>query len=176
MNKILKFAAFFILSLLFIQDISAQKPAETEDEYEKTYQRRIRQERLFGVYIPKDLTETFIELNRKIDKTNQAKLKAMPEEEAEKKLFFSLGRWIIHNWGFYGGSRLSEYMKTQFNVHHPDDMAAFIIMAYHRNLNRKSLDIKELVEHFEAKKAKELEERKSKQTILFEEKRVRPKE
>jgi hypothetical protein len=162
-----------ILSFLIPSSISAQKPPENDAEFEKTYKRRIRQEQLFRVYIPKDLTQAFIELNRKIDKESRAKFIAIPEEVAERKLFFSLGRWIIHNWGFYGGSRLSEYMKTQFDVHHPEDMASFIIIAYHRNLKREPLNIKQLVEYFAEKKAKEKAAQHAKGKVIFEETRTR---
>ncbi len=166
-------SSLLILSFLLPTSLSAQKPPENDAEFEKAYKRRIRQEQLFGVYIPKDLTQAFIELNRKIDKESQAKFKAIPELEAERKLFFSLGRWIIHNWGFYGGSRLSEYMKTQFDVHHPEDMASFIIIAYHRNLKREPLNIKQLVEYFAEKKAKEKAAQQAKGKVIFEETRKR---
>ena len=173
-SKELGFLSFLlILSFLLPSSLSAQKPPENDAEFEKTYKRRIRQEQLYGVYIPKDLTQAFIELNRKIDKESQAKFKAVPEKVAERKLFFSLGRWIIHNWGFYGGSRLSEYMKTQFDIHHPEDMASFIIIAYHRNLKREPLNIKQLVEYFAEKKAKEKAAQQAKGEVIFEETRKR---
>lgn len=162
---------FFIS--LFTNDLTAQKPPTNDEEFEKAYKRRIRQEQLYGVYIPKDLTEVFIELNRKIDTESKAKFKALPENEAERKLYFSLGRWIIHNWGFYGGSRLSEYMNKQFNIHHPEKMASFIIIAYHRNLRRTPLEIKQLVTHFAEKKAKEEEARKKRGTVIYEETKKR---
>ena len=38
-------------------------------------------------------------------------------------------------------------------------MADFIVVAYHRHLNKKSLDAKELVEFFQERRKKEKEER-----------------
>lgn len=163
------FSLFFILST----QIHAQKPAESEEEYEKAYQRRIRQERLFNVYIPKDLTDAFVELNKRIDNKNKEVLRQLTEEEVERKLFFSLGRWVVHNWGFYGGSRLSEYMKTNFDVHHPEQMATFILIAYHRNLKREPLNIKQLVEQFAERKKAEEAKRKEKSQVIHQEVRKR---
>lgn len=166
---------FYLLSVIcfLLTDLSAQRPPQNDAEFEKAYERRIRQEQLHGVYIPKDLADVFVQLNRKIDKESQVAFRSMSEEDAVNKLYFSLGRWIIHNWGFYGGSRLSAYMKRSFDVHHPEDMAAFLIIAYHRNLNRNPLEIKQLIEFFREKKAKDEEARRAKGTVIHEETRQR---
>lgn len=166
----------FLLLLLpfFTFDLAAQKPPETADEYEKAYQRRIRQELIRGVYIPKDIGDAFAQLNRLTDKESRAKFKSIPENIAVRKLHFSLGRWLIVNWGFYEGSRLTVWLN-QVGLFHPDDMARFVITTYHRNLNRKSLDVKELVEQLLDARAKMEEEQKKKssKTILSEETRKR---
>lgn len=155
--------------------LSAQKPPESLEEYEKAYEYRIRQEYLYGVYIPKDLTDAFIQLNKLIDEPSKQKFKSIDEEEATRKLFFSLGRWISHNWGFYGGSRLSHFLKG-LGLSHPDDMASFVIITYHRNLNRKPLEVRPLVEKFKAERLKEQEERRKQGDVIFEETRIRGKE
>jgi hypothetical protein len=162
------------IGLIFLQcvPLQAQKPAENLDEYEKTYQWRIRQDVLYGVYIPADLAEAFIELNRKIDADSKERFKSLPEEEAADRLFFSLGRWIIHNWGFYGGSRLSHYLR-EIGIYHPEDMARFIIITYHRNLHRNPLAVKELVEDFHAKAEQERQERLQEGDVIYEETRQR---
>ena len=156
-------------TVVFGQD---QKPPETENEYEKAYQRRIQQELLHNVYIPKDLADAFIQLNKLIDPASKMKYKTMPEEEAVKKLYFSFGRWIIHNWGFYGGSRLSHHLKS-IGLHHPDDMSKFIMITYHRNLNRQKLRAKDLVEDFQAARKKEYDNRLKNGTIIHTETRKR---
>ena len=150
--------------------VSAQKPPETREEFEQAYDYRILQEYLYGVYIPADLTDAFIQLNKLIDEESKQKFKDLPEEEACRLLFFSMGRWIVYNWGFYGGSRLSHFIKG-VGVTHPEDMAQFIMILYHRNLNRKPLDVKDLVEGFQLKRKTEAEEKRKSGTILFEETR-----
>ena len=144
------------------------QPPQTKEEFEKQYQKRIQQEVLDGVYIPADLTDAFVQLNKLIDPESKAKFKAMAEEDAVHKLYFSFGRWIIHNWGFYGGSRLSHHIRD-LGITFPEDMAAFIILSYHRNLNRKELKIKEQVTYYQEKIKKEQEERLEKGKVIHEE-------
>ncbi|MCP3931573.1 MAG: hypothetical protein GY705_21010 [Bacteroidetes bacterium] len=165
---------FILFFFFFVPAFSQQKPAETAAEFEKAYKWRIRQERLEDVYIPRDLTEVFLELNRLTDKESKIKFKNIPEEIVASKLYFSLGRWIIRNWGFHQGSRLSHFLRN-LGLYHPEDMATFIIIAYHRNLNKEKLEVKVLVEKLSEERKKEWEERKKKGTILYEETRKRPK-
>jgi len=166
---------FLLLFIPFLHsDLAAQKPPETADEYEKAYQRRIRRDMIRGVYIPKDIGNAFAELNRLTDKESRTKFKKMPEGLAAEKLHFSLGRWLIVNWGFYEGSRFTVWLN-QVGLFHPDDMARFVIITYHRNLNRNSLDVKALVEQLleNRKKIEEEKKEKSPKTILSEETRKR---
>lgn len=159
---------------VFNMALWAQEPAQTKEEFEETYQQRIKQEVLFGQYIPKDLTDAFVQLNKLIDADSKMRFKSVSEEEAVHKLYFSFGRWIIENWGFYGGSRLSYYIK-ELGISYPEDMAQFIIVSYHRNLNRKELNVKEQVAFYQEKRQKEHLKRTSKGTILKEETRKVPK-
>jgi len=168
----------FSLSLLIIllsattyaQDKPAVKKDKFETDFDKEYQRRIQKECLYRVYIPKDLADAFVNLNRLTDKESIAKFKNASEEDAAIKLRASLGRWMTYNWGFYRGSRLSHYLK-KIGLSHPEDMAQFIIITYHRNLNKKKLDVKALIESIQANRQKEVNKRR---TILHEETRQRP--
>jgi len=141
---------FMSLAILFTTStlIYGQK-----NDPEKQYQQRIEKDVINGVYIPADLAECFVELNKKISKESKAKFKNMSESEAAIKLHFSLGRWIWHNWSFYEGSRLSVYLN-KVGVHHPEDMARLIIITYHRYLNKKPLDVKVLAEKINAARNK----------------------
>jgi hypothetical protein len=154
----------------FMVQVNIFAQLETKAEFEKAYQQRIQQEVLFGQYIPKDLSDAFVELNKRIDADSKIRFKSVPEEEAVHKLYFSLGRWIVENWGFYGGSRLSHYLR-ELGITHPEDMAQFIIVSYHRNLNRKDLNVKEQVAAYQEKRQQEHLERASKGTVLKEETR-----
>ncbi|PHN08398.1 hypothetical protein CRP01_00360 [Flavilitoribacter nigricans DSM 23189 = NBRC 102662] len=156
--------------------VGAKLKAEAEAEksaLEQDYETRVRQEVLYGVYIPKDLAESFSELNKRTDADSRKKFTAMSEEDARHKLHFSLGRWIIHNWGFYGGSRLSKYLND-VGIFDPDDMARFIIITYHRELNGKPLGVKELVEGFQEVRKAEKEQRLKEGKVIHQETRKRP--
>lgn len=164
-----------LVAASFVLHLGAQKPAETIEEYEASYQKRIKEEYLHQVYIPKDLTDAFLQLNQLIDRESKDKFKSIPENIAATKLHFSLGRWIIHNWGFYGGSRLSHHLKA-LGLYHPDDMASFIIISYHRSINRNNINVKPLIEQINAARKKMEEDRAKQGTIIYQEKRLRSKE
>lgn len=154
-------------SFVLAQPAKAQ-PKETmsyEDQFEKDYQKRIKKERINGVYIPKDMSQCLLELTRLTEKDARDKFKVIPEDEAVSKIHFSLGRWIIHNWGFYEGSRLSVAINDM-GISNPDDMAQFIIRSYHRSLNKKELKIKEQLEYYTALQEKRREEKMKKAKVL----------
>ncbi len=155
--------------LILSGTIIAQDPPSSANEFEKQYQQRIKKEYVNGVYIPADLTEAFVELNKLISEESKNKYKSAPEDIAVKKLFFSFGRWISYNWSFYEGSRLSHFIKTKIGISHPDDMTKFIMLTFHRSLNKKPLDAKTLAEQLAQKRRKEWE--KSHQVISSEKKK-----
>ena len=170
--KMLQKLLLLLLSMSIAVALTAQKPPENLSEFEQDYQRRIQKEILHGVYIPKDLADAFIELNKRIDVASKESFKNYPEDQVADKLFYSFGRWIIHNWGFYGGSRLSHYIKSM-GIYHPEDMARFVIVSYHRYLNKKPLEVKELMKSFHEKQDKQKEELLKKGEILHKETRKR---
>ena len=149
------------------------QPPATKEEFKKNYQQRIRKESINGVYIPKDVPDAFVQLNELIDEDSKQKFRKVHEDTAVTKLHFSLGRWIIRNWGFYEGSRLSHYLRTNLDIYHPEDMARFLIITYHRNLNRKPLNVKELVEKIHQKQEQERRQLLEEGTIIHEETRKR---
>ena len=146
----------FIIFTICVLNLSFAQPGglpSSVKDYEKAYQRRITQEYLDGTYIPKNLTDVFVQLNKLAEAGDLQKFKTASEADVEVKLFPSLGRWMIHNWGFYGGSRLSHYLKS-VGLTHPDDMARFLMLAYHRTLNDKPMNVKELVTRYKAYRQK----------------------
>jgi hypothetical protein len=153
--------SLFVTSGLFAQPPirKDEGPASTEAEFEKQYQERITKEKLNGTFIPKNLEDALSELDKRISPESQAKMKAMPEDSVCIFMHNRLGQWVILNWGFYGGSRLSHYLRSA-GITFPDDMADFIILAYHRKLNAKPIEIKELAADFRMKRKKEFAEEK----------------
>ena len=169
-------AQFLWILLLHISTYAQQDqpPAETSKQYLENYKQRIQQTQLAGQYIPKDLPDAINELNKLTDEASRAKFKSMTEQDAGHKLYFSLGRWIATNWGFYEGSRMSHYLK-EVGISFPEDQAISIILAWHRTLNKKEINFKEIRDTFVEKRKKEHEARlKNKQTIVKEEIRKAP--
>jgi hypothetical protein len=164
-----------IISFLLLMSVSwtgfAQKePPSTLADYKKEYNERIKKERLAGIYIPKDVNDAFAELNKKIADKDKEKFKSLGEVEATHRLFFSLGRWIILNWGFDGGSRLSHNLKS-LGIYHPEDMSMFIIRAYHRKVSNKDLALGELAKEIIAARKKERAEDLKDAPVIYEETR-----
>ncbi|MCH2084751.1 MAG: hypothetical protein MK226_20365 [Saprospiraceae bacterium] len=150
----MKKGLFLLTGLLFCSVlIFAQKPAETESEWQKEYNLRIKKSVINGVYIPKDLNDALNELEKLVDSESKVKFKWQDEEKVVKNLYFSFGRWIQYNWSLYEGSRLSVYFQ-QIGVTYPDDIAQLIITAFHRKLNKIEIDFPGLAKHF-AEKRKE---------------------
>lgn len=165
---------FALLLFIFTSSLHAQQPsvkeewpASTEAEYERQYQERIKKDKLNGTYIPKNLEEALTELDKRISVDSREKLKSIPEDSVCVIMHNRLGQWIILNWGFYGGSRLSHYIRSA-GITFPDDMADFLILAYHRRLNAKPVGIKELATEFKEKRKQEFEERKKKGKVIQE--------
>lgn len=164
-----------LLLLFIVPDLFAQfGPPKSKAEFEKMYKRRSRAKYLYGVYIPRDMGEAFNELNNKIDKESKAKFIAIPEDIAARKLHFSLGRWMTVNWSFYEGSRFAKYLRD-LGVTHPDDMAYFTIVMYHRHLKKSPLDVKSLVVSIKEKRLEAAKARRSGGEVIEETKRIRPR-
>lgn len=150
-------------------------PANNEEEFERQYQERIKKDILNGVYIPKNLDDVFVQLNKLISPESQTTIKAIPEDSVCILLHRRLGQWMIMNWSFYEGSRLSNYLRSA-GITYPDDMADFLLLAYHRNLNGKPVNIKELAVGFRERRKQEYLEEHENLPVIFEEKRKKNKE
>jgi hypothetical protein len=155
-------AIFFALSLT--------SSAQTPEEFEANYNKRIKMEMINGVYIPADLEDAFNELNRLSDPTGLKEFKASPEDSIRRKLHFGLGRWILINWGLEEGSRFSHHMKGR-GVSLPDDIVEVTIITWHRKLNNKPIGFEEEVALIEKRKAEEKAKRDAQKEVIILEKK-----
>ena len=149
---------------------TAQVFADSEERFDSLYAVRIQMEEIDGVYIPYDLEDAIAELKRLSPPEDLEKFKEAPEDLVAEKLHFGLGRWTIYNWGFYQGSRLSHYLK-QIGLEHPDDMAKFLIISLHRDLNDSPMNSDELVKQFRDKREAERMAREAGKEVIIDEKR-----
>lgn len=111
------------------------------------YRWRITQEKLGGVYIPKDLYDCFKQLDKLMDADVKAKFLAFKDEEVDGRCHLNIGQWIGFKWELADGSRLSAYFN-KMGVPHPDYMISIILVSYHRNLLKQDLKLKEQVEAY----------------------------
>jgi hypothetical protein len=160
----------FLFLIVITGSSASQEIINDRAAFEKQYQERILQEVLNGVYIPFDLDDAFGELERLSDRDMIVKFQSANEDTIAKKLHFSLGRWMIRNWGFYEGSRLSHYLK-EAGLAFPDDMAKFIIVSWHRKLNQKPIDQESQILAIQEFRKQEAIEREKRKKVIKVEKR-----
>lgn len=113
---------------------------EKQDELNKEREelkRRLVAEKINDIYIPKDLGECFIELDKLLSEVDKKEMKAKAKREDMIEYHFGLGMWLRNNWGLWGGSRLQKYFADK-KVDHPDDMSSIILEYYYDWLNGKT--------------------------------------
>ncbi len=133
------------------------------------YNRRITLEKINGVYIPKNLDDVFSSLDKMVDAESKFKVKSLPEEKVDSVLTPRLGLWMTLNWSFYEGSRLSNYLRSA-GVSYPEDMASFLVVAWHRHLNGRPVEIKELATSFRSKRKAEWDAEMKQGKVISEQK------
>jgi hypothetical protein len=151
----------FSINLFILPSLFAQyEPAGNEEQYKKQYEERIKKERLNNIYIPKNLEDACAQLSKLSSTESKIKFKLIPEDSAAHYLLPTLGRWMITNWSFYEGSRMSHYLRSA-GITYPEDMAELLIIAWNRQLNGKPIEIKELANRFKEKRKKMWEQEKA---------------
>lgn len=157
--------------------LSAQQynPPANEQEYERQYQERIKKDRLNGIYIPKNLDDALAQLDKLSSPESKLKFRSIPEDSICLIMHNRLGQWMIVNWSFYEGSRLSYYLRSA-GVSFPDDMADFLLLSFHRHLHGKPVVIKDMAIYFREKRKQEWKNEVKNGEILKEETRQRPKQ
>jgi len=138
----------------FTQLTQAQEIASSKEKLDSIYQSNIKKSRLYDVYIPKDLDDAHQRILKLTPPESIEKFKKAPEVEVCQKLHFGIGRWMIHNWNFYEGSRMSHYLKEK-GILHPDDMAQFVLRTFHRKLTGKPLDEEPIIKELAVERKKE---------------------
>ena len=89
-----------------------------------------------GVYIPKDIEDCCVQLDKIINEKDKEYIKGLSVEDLINDLHFGLGIWIGDIWGLWGGSRLQQYFFDK-KIDHPNDMSGEILRAYYNWLNKK---------------------------------------
>ena len=141
----MKYTLLLLFSFTISSMIQAQSTELNKEAYEEQYKYNIKQTRIDGTFIPGTAEEAIKILKSISPEEGLDNFAQFPNEvEASKKMHFGVGRWMIVNWNFYDGSRLSHALKEK-GILHPDDMAQFLLIALHRDLNGKTLDSEALI-------------------------------
>jgi hypothetical protein len=154
------FLATFILNISYSQTtVREKKPLDSVKikaiaEMDSIYKSNIKKTKLYGVYIPKDIDDAFLELNRLSPPEAIEKLKTTDETTMAKRLHFGLGKWISHNWNLTEGSRFSHYLKG-LGLETTDDMINFTLVSYHRFLMKKPQELTERAKVYKKKREEE---------------------
>lgn len=167
---------YFIVScfiLGFTLTVSAQN-ADNEEQYLKEYQINIKKTHLNDVYIPASVEEAMVELQQLSDPATLQKFAQAPIDDVAEKLHFGIGRWMMVNWQFYTGSRISHLMKEK-GVLTPDSMAQYLIRYLHAYLNDTVPNEEELIKKVNERHEEEMKKRKEDDKVLKTEIRKIPK-
>ncbi len=158
MRRIELICCGIVLLLGLTVKVDGQDLKKLQREQDSIYQVNIKKSRIAGVYIPKSFDDAFSEIDKLSSPEVRHKFRLAEEEVVAKKLHFGLGKWMLVNWNFETGSRLSHKMR-QLGIVYPDDMVNFMLRSYHRYLNKKDQNYQERAKEY-IKKRKEERERK----------------
>ncbi|MDO7854654.1 DUF6794 domain-containing protein [Hymenobacter convexus] len=121
-------------------DAKADSVAQAD---ERRRQRNLLADSINGVYIPKNLKDSFARLDKLLSDTLKQQLRYPDPAYGLAAFHFGLGLWMRNSWQLWGGSRLQQYF-VGLGVHHPDDMSGIILRSYSAYLNGKELDEKSI--------------------------------
>jgi hypothetical protein len=110
--------------------IARQERLQELKEEREQYKKRLLLETINGVYIPKDLEDCFIQLDKLLKEYEKNEIKCLPSRTDMALYHHGLGMWIRNNWGLWGGSRLQKYFFDR-KIKHPDDMSSVILSLYY---------------------------------------------
>ena len=116
--------------------IARQEKRQQLNQQRAERERRMTAERINDVYIPRDLGECFIELDRLLSEIDKNEMRALPKRENMIQYHLGLGMWMRNNWGLWGGSRLYKYFHDKA-VTDTEDMSSIVLFYYYDWLTDK---------------------------------------
>jgi len=134
MHKIL-----FLFLLTFFNIVLAE-----EDKW--TIHPTIDKSQKSGVYIPKDINDSFKELDAMLSKELKDEMKENSLQDMSQ-YHFGLGVWMRNNWGLRSGSRFSKWFEMK-GILNPDDMSGIILKSYYQYLTNQPITLNEQIEFY----------------------------
>ena len=100
-----------------------------------------------GYYIPRDLNDALVELDRIMGDKGRAEVLAAKEQDMAN-YHHGPGTWIRNNWGLWdSNSRLAQYFR-KIGARHPDDMSGIILKSYWRKLHNQPIDLEGQLKYY----------------------------
>ncbi len=128
-----RFSGWITLMNKSKKEAKREKQQEVIEERE-AYKKRIVADSINGLYIPKNLEECFLELNKLLKPKDVEAIKNLKDRNETILYHHGFGTWLRNNWGLWGGSRLQQYLISK-GLRHPDGMSATILEFYYDWLN-----------------------------------------
>jgi hypothetical protein len=135
-----EFEKYYIEEHFFFKNKSPRLGRQEKITQDKKNREELKQrlvaEKLNNIYIPKDLGDCFIELDKLLSEVDKKEMKSLLKRDDMVQYHMGLGMWMRNNWGLWGGSRLQKYFRDR-KIGHPDDMSSVILNYYYDWLNGK---------------------------------------
>jgi hypothetical protein len=128
-----RFSGWIALMNKSKKEAKREKQQEIIEERE-TYKNRIVADSINGLYIPKNLEECFLELNKLLKPKEIEAIKNLKDRNETILYHHGFGTWLRNNWGLWGGSRLQKYLIGK-RLTDPDSMSSTILEFYYDWLN-----------------------------------------
>ena len=116
--------------------VARQEARQESAREQRELEQRLKAERIDGVYIPANLGECFVELDKELSEIDKQEMKALPERDDMIRYHLGLGTWMRNSWRLWAGSRLSKYFADK-GVNHPESMSSIILYHYYDWLNNR---------------------------------------
>lgn len=136
------------IELMHKNKLKARREKKIENKIkQECYIKRMESDSINGIYIPQNLEECFLELDKILKPKDISNFKNLKEEKDVSLYHHGLGTWLRNNWYLWGGSRLSKYFNN-LGIYHPDDISSIILVSYYRYLNQQEIKLDEQINYY----------------------------
>lgn len=123
----------------FDDKIAEQETLNDKERQKQEFNKRLKLERIDGIYIPENLYDCMLELDKTLDFEMKNKLKGAKDSFDFNDHMGGLGMWIRNKWGINGGSRLLKYFNDRGGIgnreYGRDIISGIIISTYIKWVN-----------------------------------------
>jgi len=142
-----RFTVWFWSLKFMNKDMNKAEKERQEEiiEEQETQKKRLVADSIDGIYIPRNLEECFIELNKILKPKDIETFKNLKDRDETVLYHLGLGMSLRNRWRLWTGSRLKQYFITK-GIQHPDNMSGLILSFYYDWLNGKNDEWKKFEE------------------------------